>query len=61
MYIRWLVYRAFACWKKGEPLPLDIYGQLVREGLSPENLEEAFEEGAMPGDIVHTIEQRVDL
>lgn len=60
MRIRWLVYKAWYYWRRGEPLPLDLYGDLLREGIGPELLIEAFEDGDKPSDVVFVYEQRME-
>lgn len=61
MRIRWLVYKAWFYWRIGEPIPLDLYGELLRSGISPELMTEAFEDGERPGDLVFVYEQRMGL
>lgn len=45
MEVRYLVYKAYHYWNLGEPLPIDVYGDLLRAGIEPELLLDAFELG----------------
>ena len=45
MKLRYLVYKAYHYWNLGEPLPVDVYGELLRNNIEPELLLDAFELG----------------
>jgi len=53
--MRWLLYRVWRYYQAGEPLPIDVYGTLIRRGLSPEAIEEAFDEGHTPRSLTEAV------
>lgn len=50
--LRWLIYKAWHYYRQGEPLPLDIYSALYDEGIVPDSVIEAFDEGFKPNDFI---------
>ncbi len=44
MEIRWLVFRAWLAFRRDIPFSLDVYANLLRVGIEPEALWEAFED-----------------
>ena len=47
-YERYLISKAFVHWVRGEPLPVDLFMELVRNGIEPECLYVSFETGEQP-------------
>ncbi len=43
-YHEWLTYRARAVWRKGEPLPMDLFFEMTHAGLDVDKLQSEYEE-----------------
>lgn len=56
--LRRCVHRAWRCWRYGEPLPVDVYGSLLRLGIIPDSLTQAFASGKRPADILREYRYR---
>jgi len=61
MQLRYLIYLAYRYFRRGEPLPIDLYGALVRSGVSPEKLEACFEEGYSVKEIADVVKWDLEL
>lgn len=48
MYDRYLIYRAYHCFKRNIPIPVTLFSELVQVGIDPEDIESAFHEGYEP-------------
>ncbi len=51
MDLRCLIYKAWVSFRKELTLTLDLYGSLLREGINPEILWVAFENGERPDNL----------
>ena len=58
--MRWLLFKAWLYWRTGYPLPVDLQGTLLRAGIGPDLLMDAFDNGEELEDLLFAYEQHMD-